>query len=398
MKKIRHYIFLKDVLVLTLSAFGGPQAHFTLFLDKLVKKRAYLTEEELIELNSFCQILPGPASTQTLTAVGFKIGGPRLAFLTLLIWILPSITIMTLAAIGMTYMEGNHVSLIFTRFIQPMAVGFVMFAAYKISSMVVKSKTSYAIFIASAVFCYFVSSPAIFPIILIIGGLITSVRFKRHPLETEQKQEKYKIDWANLILFAAVLFGAALLGRVTHALPIRLFENFFRNGSLIFGGGDALTALFYKEFVVFKHYLNNQEFLTGFAIQKALPGPLFSFSSYIGALSMRQYGVPGEILGGIVAAAGVFLPGTILIFFLIRFWDKLKQYRAVKASLEGVNAASAGVVTATALILFWPMMDYNMELRLLSYGIIAATFSALTFTKMPPPYIILIGLLAGLIF
>jgi chromate transporter len=176
-----------------------------------------------------------------------------------------------------------------------------------------------------------------------------------------------------------------------------LFENFYRNGSLIFGGGDALSAYFYKEFVEFKGLLTKDQLLTGFAIQKTLPGPLFSFSSYVGALAMKQYGLPGLICGGIIGAAGIFLPGTILIFFLIRIWDKLKQNRVVKASLEGINAASAGVVTATGLVLFWPIMDLPTAEAFTNVLIIVATVAVLIFTKVPPPYIILVGLLAGLI-
>jgi len=395
-KNIRHIIFLKDVFLLALAAFGGPQAHFVMFHNILVKKRGYISEEELIELNSFCQILPGPASTQTLTAIGFKIGGPRLAFLTLLVWILPACFLMTSAAIGILYLQEKQLSLNFTRFIQPMAIGFVFFAAYKIGLLVVRTKVSYVIFIISAVISFFVETPAIFPIIMIMGGIATTFRWKKQKIE--EKKEPLKIEWGNLILYAGIFIGAALLGKITDALPIRLFENFFRNGSLIFGGGDTLSALLYKEFVEFKGYLTRDEFLTGFAVQKTLPGPLFAYSSYIGALSMREYGILGEIVGGLVAALGIFLPGTILIFFVIRFWIKIKQNRVIKASLEGVNAASAGVVTATGLTLFWPMMQMPLNESTLHISIIFSTVAVLIFTKIPAPYIIFTGLLAGILF
>jgi chromate transporter len=396
MKRVRHYIFLRDVFFLALTAFGGPQAHLALFFKVLVKKRAYLTETELIDLNSFCQFLPGPASTQTLTAIGFKIGGPRLAFLTLLVWIFPAVTIMTLAGIFMSDWAE------YTRYIQIIAVGFVLYAAYKMSDTVIKSKTSIVILIVSAIACYYIQTPAVFPLILIAGGLITSLGFKKHPLE---EQEKLKVEWSNLILYASVFLGAALLGHITRSFPttqsiskaVRIFENCFRNGSLTFGGGEALGALFYKQFVEFKHYLTREEFLSGYGILKGLPGPLFSFSSYIGSLSMREYGLGGQIAGSIVAAAGIFLPGTILIFFIIRFWDRLKKYRIVRASLEGVNAASAGIVTATALILFQPLIQPGTT-GLLNYAITGATLCLLIFTKIPSPYLILAGLIAGFIF
>lgn len=389
MRLKRNYIFLKDVFLLTLVAFGGAQAHMALFLKVLVKKRGYLTESELIELNSFCQILPGPASTQTITAVGYRRGGPNLAFLTLLVWILPASIIMTLAAIYVSYLQNKSFSLDFTRFIQPMAVAFVAFAAFKISRNAVISKHSIFVFIMAAVLVFLVRNPVVFPIIILSGGFITAIKFSQH---TKEEKGPLNIEWSNLILYGSVFIGAALLGKITDALPIRLFENFFRNGSLIFGGGHILSALFYKEFVVFKHYLSATEFLSGFAILQILPGPLFSFSSFIGALSMRNTGLEGEIMGGLVAMAGIYLPGTLMIFFIIRFWDRLKKYRVVKASFEGINAANAGIVTSTAIVLFLPL---NTEP--VNYIILVGTFCILFYNKVPAPLIILIGLLAGII-
>ena len=131
-KRVRYYIFLRDIFILSISAFGGPQAHFAMFVDLLVQKRGYLSEEDLIELTALCQILPGPTSTQTITAVGFKIGGPNLAYLTLLIWMLPAVTAMTVAAIVISNLQEQEISIEFTKYIQPMAVGFVGYAALRI--------------------------------------------------------------------------------------------------------------------------------------------------------------------------------------------------------------------------------------------------------------------------
>ncbi len=154
MKKLRNYIFLKDILLLALTAFGGPQAHIAMFLDILVVKRRYVNEAELIELNALCQILPGPTSTQTLMAIGYKRGGTYLAFWTLCVWILPATLLMTSAAIGLAYIQKQQISLDFTRFIQPMAIGFVSFAALRISRKVVKTKTAFILMILAGVVSY----------------------------------------------------------------------------------------------------------------------------------------------------------------------------------------------------------------------------------------------------
>lgn len=401
-------------MILALTTFGGPQAHLAHFHKVLVKKRGYLTEAGLMELNSLCQILPGPASTQTLVSVGFKIGGPNLAYLTLLVWIFPAVILMTGAAVVMSSIQEKNWSIEFTRYIQPMAVGFVSYGAYMISLKTVNTRTGIALMILAAVISYYIQTPYIYPIIILGAGLVTSMKFRAQPKETKQK---LNVNWANLLLWAGVLIVAATLGGITKALPVKLFENFYRNGSLVFGGGQVLAPLLYTEFVAApdeddskvgalrsklkqkyspKPYhtpISHDEFLSGYAVAQALPGPVFAFSAYIGALSARNYGIGGEILGALTSAIGIFLPGTFLIFFVIRFWDSLKKYRPVRASLEGITAAAAGLVAASAIILFQPL-----ENTVVNFGVTIATFCLLVFTRVPSPLIILGGLAMGFLF
>ena len=385
-RRVRNIIFLKDVIFLSVTAFGGPQGHLAMFLDLMVKKRGYLTEEELIELFALCQVLPGPTSTQTITALGFKIGGPSLAYLTLLVWMLPAVSIMTTAAI----IVNTNIDLGFMRFILPMVVGIVAFSAYRIATKVVTTKLGLVLMLISAVASYVLKSPYAFPALIIIGGLVTTINYKKHSIE---EKERFQIQWSNLFLWIAVLIVAAGLGGVTQYLPIKIFENFYRNGSLIFGGGQVLVPLLYTEFVEFKDYLTSEQFISGYGFVQAIPGPVFSFSAYVGGLSMNEFGMGGQILGAILAAIGIFLPGTFLIFFIIRFWEQLKKYRLVKASLEGVNAVSSGMVIAATFLILVPM-----EQNVLNYLLILATISTQRFTKIPTPFIILGGLAFGIVF
>ncbi len=388
-RPFRYIVFLKDVFLLSISSFGGPQAHMAHFHKILVTKRAYLREEELLELNALCQILPGPTSTQTLSAIGYRLGGAKLAYLTLLIWMLPSVSVMTFAGILVSNIEHKNISLDFARFIQPMAVGFISYAAYTISLKTITRTRGLVIMVAAAVASYFIRTPYVFPLVLLVAGMITAFNYKAHPKEA---RKQFEVRWANFILWAAVLILAAVLGNITKSLPIRLFENFYRNGSLIFGGGQVLTPMLYTEFVQYapKHYLSSQEFLSGYGLVQALPGPVFSFSAYIGSLSMREYGIGGQILGGIMASAGIFLPGTFLIFFVIRIWESLKKYRPIRASLEGINAASAGLIAAAALLLFQPL-DNSIANYVLTIG----TFLVLTFTKIPSWALVMLGIALG---
>lgn len=395
-RQVRYLIFLRDIALLSVTAFGGPQAHLAHFQDILVKKRKYLSEADLTELNAICQVLPGPTSTQTLSAIGYKLGGPGLAYLTVLIWMFPSVAIMTTAGILISSFEAKQISLEFTRFIQPMAVGIVAYAAYTISLKTVNTKTGLALMIAAGVSSYFIKTPLVFPITLLIAGFVTSFKYKNQP-----KHEKggMPLRWEAFFLWIGILVFAGALGLITKAmgygeplLPIRLFENFYRNGSLVFGGGQVLTPMLYTEFVQYapKQYLSTEEFLTGYALVQSLPGPLFSFSAFIGALAMRDFGVGGEIIGALSSALGVFMPGTFLVFFMIRVWDTLKKFRPIRASLEGINAANAGLVAAAAILLFQPL-----ENTFSNFGLTILTFSLLAFTRAPSWAIIAVGLVLG---
>lgn len=380
---------MKDVLFLTISSFGGPQAHMAMFLDIMVLRRKYLTEEELIELNALCQILPGPTSTQTITAIGFRVGGPGLAYLTLMVWVLPAFIIMTVAALLISHFQAKNLAEEYTRFILPIAIGLVAVAAFRISKKIIISYEGIGLLVIAASLSYLIRTPFIYPVLLLGGGFLTAFKFKEHPVKSK---EKFRVEWSNFILWAVVLILAAIAGAITKFMPIRIFENFYRNGSLVFGGGQVLIPLLYTEFVNFKKQITSEEFLSGFAIVQAIPGPTFSISAYIGALIMNGKGLGWQMVGAFTAAAGIFLPGVFLIFFVIKFWEKLKKYRIVRASLEGIQAASAGMVIAAVFLLMEPI-----QLTILNVILMTGTFILLIYTRVPAPVLILIGLVLGIV-
>ena len=386
---LRLFLFLKDVALLSFTCFGGPQAHLAVFQRLLVRDRAYISDEELLELHALCQMLPGPTSTQTLTAIAFRIGGPNLAYLALLIWILPSVLVMTTVALCLNLFERRNLSLEFTRYLQPIAVGLVAQSAYTFARKTIFGNLDAGLMLLAAGLTYFFPTPYLSPLLIFFGGAVTAIRFRRRHQQLDK--EPFQIQWANFALWIGVFLVAAGLGAITHSLPVRLFENFYRNGSLIFGGGQVLIPLLYNEFVQFKDYLTGQEFLFGYALTQSLPGPVFAFCSYIGVLSCRSLGWQGQIAGAVGSTLGIFLPGTFLIFFIIRFWEQLKRYRVVKASLEGVNAISSGLVWAAALLMFKPLEADDATVLA-----IGGTFILLQFTKVPAWAIILVGLLAGI--
>jgi chromate transporter len=360
-----------------------------MMIERLVKKRRYLSEEELLELQALCQVLPGPSSTQTITAISLKIGGQPLAYLGLLVWSLPAMALMSFAAIGIHYLEGEQISLSFTRYVGPMAVAFLIYGAFGITKRVVHELQDWSFLAVSLTLAYFYPSPYMTPILIVSGGGAAAfLNFSKHP---KMNREPIRIKWRPIIFWISVLVTAAVVGKITNSLPVRLFENFYRNGSLVFGGGQVLIPILYNEFVEFKHYLTNQEFLSGMALTQIVPGPVFSIATFVGSMSMQSGGLGGQLLGGFVATAGIFLPGTFFIFFAYPFWDQLRKFRGIRASLNGIHAASCGLMIAAAISMFEPMTrDWQSVIT------IGITLLLLTFTKIPSYIIILSGLALGL--
>ena len=399
MKK-RQLLFIRDVIFYTFTAFGGPQAHIAILMREFVEKRRYVTESELMELNALAQLLPGPSSTQTLVGLAWKVGGLRLAILTFLIWVFPSATIMCMAAISYKMFADRARFTEILRFVQPIAIGIVAYATYTFANKFLKTRVSTVLAIGSLIATLILQNAYAFPLLILLGGIISSA------LETQPQENELRIKlFANVnpnkvAYFIGILLFFAALGALVNqtspfSLPIRLFENFYRNGILIFGGGQVLVPLMYTEFVEVKHYLTNSEFLSGYALQQALPGPTFAFSSFLGGISMgnKGSGIFGQVAGSIVAVIGINTPGLILILFIVPFWNDLKKITRIKNSLSGINAVAVGFM-ATALILLVRPFGLNW----LAYLIMAATFLLLYFTKIKTPVIIIIGIALGLLF
>lgn len=161
--------FLRDVFVCSLGAYGGPEAHMSVFLDQLVIKRRYLREDELIELMALCSVLPGPTSTQVIVAIGYKAGGPWLGLLAMMVWALPAITIMTLLSFLYQGLAARQIPTDLLRFVGPMAVGFVVVAAFRIGGKVVRDVPTAVLLAGGALMTYLVRAPWVFPLALLAG-------------------------------------------------------------------------------------------------------------------------------------------------------------------------------------------------------------------------------------
>src|SRR5688572_13712969 len=250
---IRHIPFLKSVFLHSVTAFGGPQGHFGMMMKTFVENRRYVSREELLDYNSFCQLLPGASSTQVLTLIGYKRGRAPLAVLTLMIWIFPACLLMGALAFLLKYIDQKELNDSLFEFIQPMAVGFLAYAATNSYRISIHNTITRAILLGSAIITFLLfKAPWIFPLLIAFGGFITNLSDRRIPQKGEPPK---KIKWGNIWLFGIIFLIAGVTSELArkndwpNRRPLNLFENTYRFGSLVFGGGQVLIPMMYEQFV-----------------------------------------------------------------------------------------------------------------------------------------------------
>lgn len=407
---LRHVPFLKTVFLHSLTAFGGPQAHIAMMMKTFVHQRPYVTKEELLEYNGFCQLLPGASSTQTITLIGYKRGGVLLAVLTLIIWILPASILMGAFSFLLEYFDKKALHNDIFKFIPPMAAGFLFYAAVVSFGASVRNTITWAIMLISALSTYLLfKQPWIFPLLIVLGGVTTNLSRKRIP-QVEQKPRKIK--WWNIWMFAIIFITAGLVSEMArkdnwpNRKPINLFENTYRMGSLVFGGGQVLMPMMYEQWSVRPEAIKRKDanvvqidedkMYTGMGIVRAIPGPVFSIAAFTGGMALKDMGFEMQLVGCLIGTIAIFLPSALLVLFFFPIWNNLKKYAAVYRSIEGINAVVVGILVASTLYI---MKDISIiEAKTISFinvGIILGTFLLLQYTKIPSPIIVCACLLIG---
>ncbi len=410
---LRHIPFLKSVFMYSITAFGGPQGHLGMMFKTFAHKRRDVTEEEIIEYNSFCQLLPGASSTQLVTLIGYKRGGVSLAVLTLLIWILPACILMGSFSFLLTTSKSNLTNNLFN-YIQPMAIGFLGYAATRAFSISIRNFITQIIMVIAMCVTYLLfKTPWVFPILIIAGGIATNFSDKRIPEKEVVKPRQ--IRWTNIWLFVLIFITAGVFSELArkqnweHRKAYNLFENFYRFGSFVFGGGDVLLPMMLDQYVArpnSKNAIKNpnsiriskDELLTGYGIVRAIPGPVFSVGSFAGGMALKDMGLKMQLLGCIIGTVALFLPSALLVLFFFPVWQYIKKYVIVFRALEGINAVVVGFMWAATLFLLNSIHTSFDLITTLNLAVIAGTYLLLKYTKIPAPAIVLCCLLLGWIF
>ncbi len=412
----RHSCFLKSIFIHSITAFGGQQGHVGMVLKTFVEKRNDLSQEELMELVSFSQILPGASSTQVLMLIGFKKGGLSLALLTLFVWIFPACFIMGLFSFYISNFGSHNLNTSFFKFIQPMAIGFLFYAALKAFRISINNRITFFILVISFfILVLFFKTPWVFPVLIVLAGITTNFSNKRFP---SKKYVNVKhIRWSNLWLFVFIFVVSGFLSETArnkewqNRKSFNLFENFYRFGSIVFGGADVLIPLMVDQYVArptapkFAESkqgiitIEKNELLTGAGFVRAIPGPVFSIASFAGGMALKDQGKLQQLLGCIIGSVAIFLPSALLILFFFPVWEFVKKYIVVVRSLEGINAVVVALMFAATVYLLndFPFVSFSF-INMLNIAVILSTVLMLSFIKLPPPFIVIFCLILGFIF
>ena len=376
--------FLKDVFMCSLVAFGGPEAHLGVFLDRLVVKKNYLTEKALMEWKALCSFLPVPTSTQVITGIGLERGGRSLALLTLVVWALPMILLMgCLSFIPQVFGSSNSFP-VWLEFLVPMAAGFVAWAAWQIGRKVVTDKLSVALWAQGFAVVLMSGSPWGIPLILLSGGILGIVLGDSQKSEPNDNAVGNSFPWGIFTLFVGITSTCWIAMQFSPDSLIVLFERFYRYGYLVFGGGQVVVPVMQGELVDQTGLLAAEEFLSGFGLVQALPGPMFSFAAFAGGLSENQGTVTRQALGALLGGFAIFLPGTLLLFCVHPIWEKFRNLPWVPKALAGLNATAGGLIGG-ALVVILLGIDQSMP----TYVFFLLTLFALMSRKIPAPILVI---------
>jgi chromate transporter len=385
-----------------------------MMLKFFCEKKNFLSQKELLELNAFAQLLPGPSSTQTVMLIGYNRGGPLLAILALLIWVLPAGLLMLAFSFLVSYMNLKNVEPRLFHFVHPMTIGFVIYAALKMMKHSVTNLATSVIMVLCALITIIIHSPWVIPILFVLSGFITNLSNKRIPEKTAPRK---KLKWINLRLFIIVFIGLGVLSELArinqwaYGRIFNLAENFYRFGTLVYGGGQALMPMMLFQFVSkptsmgMDPFLSSSELMTGFGMVQALPGPVFSVCAFVGGMSVNHMSESVQIAGGIVSLLAVYLPSTLLLLFFYPVYQNLKQHVIIFRALEGINAMIVGIIWASGILFLMEIfkIDRNSVMNgqwkdytdLASIVTILATFLCLKYTKIPAPVLVLSALTLG---
>jgi chromate transporter len=388
-------IFLR----LGITSFGGPIAHLGYFRTEFVERRHWIEEAAYARLVALCQLLPGPASSQVGIALGLMRCGYPGAVAAWLGFTAPSAIVLILFGLVVTksgwvlHPEWLHGLLV-------AAVAVVAQALWAMGRNLCPDARRATIAVVGA--CAALAMPGVAgQIIVIAGGAIAGILFvvgatpsvDAHTISGSPRAAiglSRRSGLLSLALLAGLLAGLPVLARVTAWYPLVLFDEFFRTGSLVFGGGHVVLPLLQAS-VVPRGWLSNDLFLAGYGLTQAVPGPLFTFAAYLGSASSQN---PNGWIGGILAVFAIFLPSFLMVCGALPFVEVWNRHPKAGKALAGINGAVVGLLLAAFYNPIWTSAIASG----FDFGLAAASFLLLVFWKCPPWLVVMLAAIASAVF
>lgn len=381
---------LRIFLRLGLTSFGGPVAHLGYFRAELVERRRWLDEAAFADIVALCQFLPGPASSQTGISLGILRAGLAGGFAAWVGFTAPSAVAMILFGYGVTRF-GDLAHAPWLHGLKIVAVAVVANAVWGMARNLCPDRPRATIAIGAAILALGVPSAAGQIGAIAAGGLIgwALLRGGPAPLPGMPLAIHLPRSWsvAAAIAFFGLLIGLQALAAAVPSHTIALVDSFYRSGALVFGGGHVVLPLLQSS-VVPPGWVDNNAFLAGYGAAQAVPGPLFTFSAYLGTVMGPS---PNGWAGGLICLAAIFLPSFLLLIAALPFWDGLRRRSAVQSALRGVNAAVVGVLLAALYRPVWVSAIHAPA----DFAIAIAAFLGLALWRVPPWLVVALGALAA---
>jgi chromate transporter len=379
---------LRIFLRLGLTSFGGPVAHLGYYRSEFVARRKWLDEAAFADIVALCQFLPGPASSQVAISIGMLRAGLTGGFAAWLGFTMPSALALIAFGYGVAWF-GDLSHAAWLHGLKIVAVAVVANAVWGMARNLCPDKERATLAVGAAILATALPSALGQVAAIAAGGLIGWAWLKAEPRGAGAPiavNVSRMLSIASLVLFFILLGGLPLLRAAVPSQPIALFDAFYRSGALVFGGGHVVLPLLQAE-VVPPGWVSNDAFLAGYGAAQAVPGPLFTFSAYLGTVMGPA---PNGWLGGLICLVAIFLPSPLLLIGVLPHWDSLRRQPAIQAGLNGINAAVVGLLLAALYNPVWTSAIFGPR----DFAIGITAFLMLALWAVPPWLVVILGALA----
>lgn len=380
-KTLLEILFVSSRLGLT--SFGGPVAHLGYFHEEYVRQRKWMDEKAYADLVALCQFLPGPASSQVGIGIGIVRGGILGGITSFIGFTAPSVIALILFALLLSGLDVSDAGWLYG--LKVVAVAIVAHAILGMSGKLTpNAKTrTIAFFALAGVLLWQTTFSQV--LVIFLAGIAGFLLFKPDNLDAESTPFPIskRLGATLLSVFGALLIILPILRETFESQTVALFDSFYRAGALVFGGGHVVLPLLERELVP-SGFLSEEAFLAGYGAAQAVPGPLFTFASYLGTVIN---GVPG----GLLATVAIFLPAFLLILGALPFWDALRHNPKVAGALIGVNAAVVGILVAA---FYQPIFTSTIN-GAVDFVFAAFLFVMVAYWKLPPWVLVIAGVIGG---